>query len=215
MGITRKQRKKVLFHKKRWDKATIEEEKVIVKDYAMKNKKEIRKFELLLKNIKSRAKELNRECREGLTKEAQEFISRLQHKGFLKVKDAGLDDVLGITLRDILDRRLGSLVYKKKLARTPKQARQLISHGHIAVNGQCSTSPNQLIPVDLENTIDYYIKSPLSNEDHPLRKEELEEIEMEKKEIEESPLRAPQEEAEDYDEKEERLNEEEVKEVEE
>ncbi len=211
MGLVRKQRAKRIYHKKRWDKAVILEEKEIVKSYAMKNKKEIRKFEKLLKNIKEQAKKYNREITiEGNTEEAEQFIKNLYKKGFLKVENAGLDDVLSISLRDILDRRLTSLVYKKKLARTPKQARQLIVHGHIAIDSQKVNTPNLLVSLELEPTIDYHKNSPLFNEDHPLRKEEFKEVVEEQEDIKSSPKRDSLEYLESFDKKEEILDNEEI-----
>ncbi len=43
MGLVVKHRKKYISKKKRWDKKTITDEKVIVRDYAIGNKKELRR----------------------------------------------------------------------------------------------------------------------------------------------------------------------------
>ncbi|MEM4222070.1 MAG: 30S ribosomal protein S4, partial [archaeon] len=66
-----------------------------------------------------------------------------------------LDDVLSISIRDVLSRRLQTIVWKKGLASTPKQARQFITHGHIALNGQKVTSPGRLITIEEEKMIDW------------------------------------------------------------
>lgn len=213
MGIAKKQRKKRVFHKKRWDKVTIEEDKKLVKEYAMKNKKEIRKFELYLKNIKEQAKEFNRHRITGLPQEAKDFINRQYLMGFLTTPEAELDDVLSISLRDLLDRRLSSIVYKKKMAQSPQQARQLIVHGHVEYNGQKITSPNILIPLEKEEQIDFFQKSPLASEEHPLRKEEVQGVIEEEEQIKESEKRSPQEEAEDFDTKEQELEDQEADEM--
>ena len=42
----------------------------------------------------------------------------------------------GQTLLKLLERRLDNVVYKFNLAPSPKAARQLISHGHVHVNGR-------------------------------------------------------------------------------
>jgi small subunit ribosomal protein S4 len=42
----------------------------------------------------------------------------------------------------LLERRLDAVVYRSKLAPTPFAARQLVSHGHILVNGQRVTIPS-------------------------------------------------------------------------
>jgi len=42
----------------------------------------------------------------------------------------------------LLERRLDAVVYRAKFAPTPFSARQLVSHGHVAVNGQRVTIPS-------------------------------------------------------------------------
>jgi small subunit ribosomal protein S4 len=46
------------------------------------------------------------------------------------------------TLVQLLERRLDSLVFRAGLARTIPAARQLVTHGHIAVNGKRLTYPS-------------------------------------------------------------------------
>ena len=47
-----------------------------------------------------------------------------------------LDDVLGLNQEAILNRRLETMVQRKGLAMTCKQARQFIVHGHVAIDGR-------------------------------------------------------------------------------
>ncbi|MEA1999633.1 MAG: 30S ribosomal protein S4, partial [Euryarchaeota archaeon] len=58
-----------------------------------------------------------------------------------------------------LERRLQTRVYKKELANSIKHARQLIVHGHIAVDGRRVTIPSYIIREDEEGKIGYYGKS--------------------------------------------------------
>ena len=44
--------------------------------------------------------------------------------------------VTGLTLIEYLERRLENVVYRLGFAKTRRQARQIVSHGHIAVNGR-------------------------------------------------------------------------------
>lgn len=60
-------------------------------------------------------------------------------------------------------------VHRLGLARTPKQARQFITHGHIAIDGKRVTIPSMLISKDEEMLIDYYGRSPLTSESHAER----------------------------------------------
>jgi len=65
-----------------------------------------------------------------------------------------LDDVLKLNVRDILSRRLQTVVYRKGLARSIKQARQLIVHGHIKIKGRRVTFPSFLVPKAIEDEIE-------------------------------------------------------------
>jgi small subunit ribosomal protein S4 len=55
------------------------------------------------------------------------------------------------------------------MARSPKQARQFITHGHIAINGKRNTIPGYRVNRVEEGQISYYGKSPLANEVHAER----------------------------------------------
>jgi len=48
----------------------------------------------------------------------------------------------GETLLQLLEQRLDNVVYRAGLARTRRQARQLVSHGHFLVNGQKVNIPS-------------------------------------------------------------------------
>jgi small subunit ribosomal protein S4 len=54
----------------------------------------------------------------------------------------------GETLLESLERRLDNVVYRLKLATTRKQARQIIVHGHVMVNGKKAYSPSFLVSVN-------------------------------------------------------------------
>ncbi|MEM3608734.1 MAG: 30S ribosomal protein S4, partial [Candidatus Bathyarchaeia archaeon] len=79
------------------------------------------------------------------------------------------DDVLDLTIEDVLERRLQTIVFRKGLAKTIHQARQLITHGHIAIGKQKVTVPSYLVSKDEEDQIVYAPKSAVANPNHPLR----------------------------------------------
>jgi len=64
-----------------------------------------------------------------------------------------LDDVLGLTVENILERSLQTIVSKKGLAKTPLQARQLVLHGHVMISGKRVTVPSYLVLVKEEGEI--------------------------------------------------------------
>lgn len=209
MGAPIKHRKTFISHKKRWDKQTIEEEAILVKDYALKNKKEIRKVEAKLSKLKSIAKNLNKNQLTKESDEAQNFIAKLKAQGFLSPEAQSLDEVLDITVRDILDRRLSNILYRNKLARTPRQARQFVVHGHVIVSNRCVSSPSYLVTLSEETEVSFVGNSTLANEEHPERVIAAGGM-VEVEEMEEIPLKSDDE---SFDEKEAKLDEEEQDEV--
>jgi len=152
MGDPRKQRKSYDTPSHPWRKDRIEKEKELVRKYGLKNKKDIWKAESKLRQIRRIARNLLSSHGEQAKKEEAQLMSKLQKLGLLK-GEADLDSVLGLTIEDILERRLQSLVHRKGLARSPKQARQLVVHGHIRVGGRRIKSPSYLVPVEQEETI--------------------------------------------------------------
>lgn len=70
--------------------------------------------------------------------------------------DTSLEDLLSLTIMDVLDRRLETRVFKRGMARSMEQGRQLIAHGHIAIEGRRISAPGYLVPVDKEERIGYY-----------------------------------------------------------
>mgnify|MGYP000312403668 CR=1 FL=1 len=88
------------------------------------------------------------------------LIERLYHMGLLPTTETTLDSILSLTVRDVLERRLQTIVYKKGLASSIYHARQLIVHGHIAINGRRVRSPGYLVSIDEEDKIGYYETSP-------------------------------------------------------
>lgn len=81
-----------------------------------------------------------------------------------EVESAGsrLEDVLALSMEDVLERRLQTRVYKKSLSNSLKHARQLIVHGHIAVDNRRVTIPSYIVSVEEERKIDYYEHAPSS-----------------------------------------------------
>jgi ribosomal protein uS4 len=68
-------------------------------------------------------------------------------------KDSKVEDVLNLTLKDILERRLQTLVYRKQLANNMLQARQFITHELIVVGSKKITTPSYLVSIEEEPQI--------------------------------------------------------------
>jgi ribosomal protein S4 len=72
-------------------------------------------------------------------------------------------------LRDVLERRLQTQVYKKNLANSVQQARQFITHEHICIGSRVVTSPSYLVPLSEETQIKFRLSSSISDPEHPER----------------------------------------------
>ena len=150
MGDIRKQHKKYKKPRKLFEKSRIEEENILLKKYGLKNKREVWRAKSAIEEIRNRAKSLIN------SKEKQaDFINKLKKRGF---EVSTIDDVLSLDKETFLTRRLQTILVTKKLANTPRQARQLIVHKHILVNGKTINSPSFIVPKDLENKITKKIK---------------------------------------------------------
>ncbi len=57
------------------------------------------------------------------------------------------EEATGEKLLNLLERRLDNVVYRLKFAVTRAQARQIIVHGHVAVNGKRVSSPSSFVSV--------------------------------------------------------------------
>ena len=170
MGDPRKLGKKYSRPTKVWDKQRIMEEGKLLREYGLKNMRELWRAVERLRKIRRQARDLQAVGAEGAEGMAP-FMGKLQRLGIVK-GEASLDAVLGLTVRDVLDRRLQTLVYKKGLARTINQSRQFIVHGFIGIDGQKVSSPNYIVPVEKETKLHYTKKIDL--EAGIMKKEEKE-----------------------------------------
>lgn len=168
MGDPKKIRKKFTPPSHPWQKARIEAEKVIVKQYGVKNKKEIWKMESMLRSFTSQAKTLIVATTAQAMTEKENLFKKLRRYGFVST-DATNDQILGLTLNDIMNRRLQTIVVKKGLASNVKQARQMITHKHIAVGEKKISSPSYLVTLEEEGLVAYAPSSGFTREDHAER----------------------------------------------
>ena len=97
-----------------------------------------------------------------------EILAHLKKLGVLD-ETAVLDDVLDLTIEDIFERRLQTIIFRKGLAKSIQQARQLITHGHIAIGDKRVTIPSYMVTREEEKVIAYAGHSAIANPSHPLR----------------------------------------------
>lgn len=132
--------------KRPFDKERIDEEAGIKKEFGLKNKKEIWRAEARIKSMREKAKKLI----SADSEEQKALFARLKKKGF---EVNSIADVLSLDKKDYLNRRLQTIVVKKKIAKTQKSARQLITHRKILVGEKVVSSPSHIVPIDLEKRV--------------------------------------------------------------
>lgn len=171
MGDPKKQKKNYSTPSHPWQKERMESEKVLLRDYGLKNKKEIWKMDSVLSDFAHQAKHLIATKGEQAEKEKAQLLSKLYRLGLVEEK-ADLNAVLGLEIKNILDRRLQTIVHKKNLAKSVKQARQFITHRHIFVAGKKMTRPGYLVSKGEEANVVFSPNSALASPEHPERLKE-------------------------------------------
>lgn len=73
-----------------------------------------------------------------------------QFKRFFAIASRSRQGAPGENLLSLLERRLDNTIYRLKLATTREQARQIVVHGHILVNGKKVYSPSSLVSINDE-----------------------------------------------------------------
>ncbi len=172
MGDPKFQRKTYSTPRHPWEKTRIDEERAVLSKYGLKNKRELWKAQSILDSYRTQARFLQAQLRTGNQVSLAQFQMMIKKLNRYRIlgENATLDDVLSLSLESILERRFQNLVYRKHLASTQKQARQLITHGHILLNGRRVSIPGLMVEATVEDSITYDPSSILIDEDHPLRR---------------------------------------------
>ncbi len=134
---------------KGWDRERIDREENYLYKFGLTEKRELWKVESLVRNFRREARKLN--ATQDETRE-ESLINKLVRLGVIK-EGSKLADVLEIELDDVLERRLQTIVYRKGLASTMKQARQMITHGHIKIGEQKVDVPGYLVTEEEEDSL--------------------------------------------------------------
>ncbi len=161
MGDPKRIRRKYEKTKMMWNKERIEREHGLRDHYGLSNMHELWKATTEIGKIRRNV----REVRAGRVEPSvgSNIIARLVRYGVVK-SGATLDDLLVVSPEAILDRRLQSIVFKKGMSKSIKQARQLIVHGFVAIDGRRADAPGYLVTRDEEGKIDYYKRINLDHQ---------------------------------------------------
>jgi len=147
MGDIKRKRKLYSRPRKLFDAQRIKEENIIVNEFGLKNKREIWKAKSVATKFRQRAKKLIASTEE----EKKAFLNKLQKLG---LKTENISDVLALGEKDVLERRLQTIIFRKKMASTAKQARQVIVHKYVIVNGTVVNTPSFWVTPELEAQVE-------------------------------------------------------------
>ena len=149
MGDPKYSRKKSARPRNPWQRNLLKEELELVGSFGLRNKKELHVASTELSRIGKQARQLLAATTEIRTAREPVLLTSLSRKGIV-TDDATLDNVLALNVSNFLERRLQTVVLRKGLARTPHQARQLVTHGHIAIGNNRINIPSYTVTRDEE-----------------------------------------------------------------
>jgi len=162
MGDPRRIKKKFKKPKHPFQKDRMLEELEFIGKYGLRNKREFWKMRSKLGRWRQRARYSRTLPAEQATEVQQTLINKLIHVGVLS-PESTFEDVLRLTVEDLLKRRLQTLVYEKGLAKSVYHARQLIVHKHIQVGNKRINSPSYLVKREEEDLIQFAPTSPFAS----------------------------------------------------
>ncbi|HXY82280.1 MAG TPA: 30S ribosomal protein S4 [Candidatus Saccharimonadales bacterium] len=169
MGDPKKQRKSYDTPRHPWRTDQLEVELRLVGEYGLRNKRELWRYKTMLSEVRGIARSLLGETEEQRARVEHEYLAKLHNIGVLP-DGASIDEILDLEIRDLLERRLQTVVFRRGLAKSFHQARQLVSHGHISVSGEIVSVPGYMVKREEEQEIKYFAHSVLAKADHPTRK---------------------------------------------
>jgi len=165
MGEPKRQRRKYSRPISLWKGNRLDEDRDLVRKYGLSNNKELWKAKSEIARIRGLARNLLARPDELTTKH---LLEKLQNLSLLDKGDK-LEDVLKVTVEDLLERRLQTQVYRKGLSNSIQQSRQFITHGHIVVSGGSMNVPGHILTIDEEKGLAFHAGSSLSDPEHPVR----------------------------------------------
>lgn len=163
MGDPKRQRKKYEAPRYPWSINRLDAELKLLGEYGLRNKRELRRHYFMLSKYRTIARKLLAESLEERTKLEKQLLNKLSSLKIVPI-NATLDNVLDLSIEDILERRLQTFLFKNGMSKTPQQARQLITHGHISIRGRKVTSPSYILKADEEQYVKYTSTSPYAKD---------------------------------------------------
>lgn len=142
-----------------WTTDQLNAELYIMGSYGLRNKRELWKAQTEVARIRNQARallSLSTEARSDKEKRLLNFLNRL---GLAK-EGATLDDILNLKVEDLLERRLQTIIMKRAGTKSPYQARQVVSHGHVSIGNRKVNIPGYIVRAEEESQILLHIEVP-------------------------------------------------------
>jgi small subunit ribosomal protein S4 len=153
MGDPKKPKKSYTTPRNPWDKVRLDNELQLIGTYGLKNKRELWKASTIISNIRRQARMLLGATAEVREQQEKKLINRLHDLGLLKEEQLNLDYILNLTVEDLLERRLQTMLWRKGFAKTVHQARQIVSHKKVVIGDSIVNRPGYLVNVKEEGLI--------------------------------------------------------------
>ena len=162
MGDPKKPRAKFNPPRNPWRSDQLSQELYLLGTYGLRNKRELWRAQTYLSNIRKQARQLLAASKSVQGREEPKLLAHLARLGLVQSSQSTLDDILSLTIENVLERRLQTLVWRRGLARTPYMARQLVTHGHIALKQRRINVPSYLVLANEEGTLKFSEGSKLA-----------------------------------------------------
>jgi small subunit ribosomal protein S4 len=166
MGDPRKSKK--LYRRPRmiWTTDQLSAELYIMGTYGLRNKRELWKAQTEVARIRNQARALLALSIEARSEKEKRLLNFLNRLGLVK-EGATLDDILNLKAEDLLERRLQTIVMRKSGAKSPYQARQVVTHGHVSIGNRKVNIPGYLVRKEEEAQIMIHVEIPAAAAPQP------------------------------------------------
>ena len=152
MGDPKKARTQYSRPRSPWRADQLAQELYLLGTFGLRNKRELWKAQTQLSSVRKQARTLLAATAAVRSREERKLLDSLRTRGLIG-ETATLDDILSLTVEDVLSRRLQTMVFKKGMAVSSLHSRQLISHGHVGVGKRRITVPGYEVGSAEEGTI--------------------------------------------------------------
>ncbi|MFQ5782074.1 MAG: 30S ribosomal protein S4 [Nitrosopumilus sp.] len=130
--------------------------------FGLRTKRELWKAHTELSRVRHQARSLLA-LRQEIREEKEPILMKSLARIGLVSSGATLDDVLNLSVNDLLSRRLQTIVTKKLGFKTPYQARQAVVHGHVMIGERRVNIPSYTVTVGEEDSIHFAPESKIPN----------------------------------------------------